>query len=146
MGASNDDADDRLEHGVRVKMIGFSATPDRNDKYRTTSAFPVRVHTVQAKPLIATKKYAAHCSYRHRRRADSPRLSKLAYKMIDGGLNIDELLKSCNEHEQDMSGWTAGDFENKLYEKCNAAIINEHQTHFGELQPPSYLVRLQADE
>jgi hypothetical protein len=52
--------------------------------------------------------------------------------MIDGGLNINELLKSCNEHEQDMSDWTEDDRENKLYEKCNAAIINEVQTHFGE--------------
>lgn len=51
----------------------------------------------------------------------------MAYKMIDGGLDITALLKSANESEADMDGWSALDRENKLYEKCNAAIINEHQ-------------------
>lgn len=52
----------------------------------------------------------------------------MAYKSIDGGLDIKELLKSCNESEDDMVNWSPSIRENKLYEKCNAAIINEQQT------------------
>jgi hypothetical protein len=51
-----------LNHGVRVKIIGFSATPDRSDKHKITSAFPVRVHTLHAKTLQTNRKYVAPAS------------------------------------------------------------------------------------
>ena len=52
--------------------------------------------------------------------------------MIDGGLNNEELLKHCTESEEAMASWTPADRANRVYDMCNAAIINEHQSHYGE--------------
>ena len=47
----------RLKHDARVPMVGFSATPDREDKRSTADVFTRRVFTVDTKMLIKNKKY-----------------------------------------------------------------------------------------
>lgn len=45
-----------MRHGIRVKLLGFSATPDRQDKRDTSDAFPRGVHRVETLQLIRAKR------------------------------------------------------------------------------------------